>query len=120
MSIQESISKCFSNYVGFQGRAPRSEYWWWALFVFIVYIVVIVLGMMLMSDSAVPLIIASLFMVGIILPSIAVSVRRLHDTDHSGWWFLIQLVPAIGGIWFLYFMVISGTPGPNRFGANVV
>jgi uncharacterized membrane protein YhaH (DUF805 family) len=116
MSIQESVSTCFSKYATFQGRAPRSEYWWWALFCVIVTAILLGLGAALMGDSSIPWIVFSLFMLAIILPSLAVTVRRLHDSDHSGWWYFIQLVPAIGGLWFLYFMVIGGSPGPNRFG----
>jgi uncharacterized membrane protein YhaH (DUF805 family) len=116
MGFMGAITTCFSKYVTFQGRAARSEYWWWVLFVILVPLVVIALGAVVMSESSLPYSVAGLFYLAIILPSIAVAVRRLHDTDHSGWWFFIQLVPAIGGLWFLYFMVISGTPGPNRFG----
>ncbi len=57
------------------------------------------------------------FALAIVLPGLAVTVRRLHDLDKSGWWYCIQLVPVIGGLWFLYLMVIGGTLGPNRYGA---
>jgi uncharacterized membrane protein YhaH (DUF805 family) len=117
MGISEAISTCFSKYVTFQGRAPRSEYWWWTLFVIVVPVILIALGATLMSDSSIPAIVIGLFYLAILLPSLAVLVRRLHDTDHSGWWFFIELVPVIGPIWLLYLLVISGTPGPNRFGS---
>ena len=116
MGIQESISTCFSNYVTFQGRATRSEFWWWALFIIVVEVVVGGVGGAVMGDSSLPMIILLLFWLAVILPTIAVTVRRLHDTDHSGWWYWIALVPVIGGLWLLYFMVIGGTSGPNRFG----
>ena len=54
----------------------------------------------------------------VLIPAIAVTVRRLHDTDRSGWWFLIVLIPVIGPIVLLVFMIIDGTPGPNRFGPS--
>jgi uncharacterized membrane protein YhaH (DUF805 family) len=118
MGISEAVSTCFSKYVTFQGRAARSEYWWWTLFVIIGYLIIfgVGIGLASMSDSGVPMFLPLVFMVAILLPSLAVLVRRLHDTDHSGWWFFIELVPIIGPLWLLYLLVISGTPGPNRFG----
>ena len=59
-----------------------------------------------------------IFALGSTIPAIAVSVRRLHDTDRSGWWFLIQLIPLIGGIVLLVFFCLDSSPGQNRFGAN--
>ena len=114
MGIQEAVSTCFSKYVDFQGRASRPEYWWWTLFVIIVYVVLVGLGAAL--QSSIFSIIALLFWLGVLLPALAVTVRRLHDTDHSGWWIFIELVPIVGPFWLLYFLVIGGTPGPNRFG----
>ncbi len=91
------------------------------MFVFVAVIVlIVVLGLIFGYDSPIPHIVVGLFVLATILPSIAVAVRRLHDSNHSGWWFFIQLVPAIGGLWFLYFLVISGTQGPNRFGGSTV
>jgi uncharacterized membrane protein YhaH (DUF805 family) len=117
MGIQEAVSTCFSKYVSFEGRAPRSEYWWWALFVVVAAVVLMIVGGVVLGwDSGVGGVLAGLFILATVLPGLAVTVRRLHDTDHSGWWFFIQLVPAIGGLWLLYFMVIGGTQGPNRFG----
>ncbi len=115
MGIQESVTSCFSKYVTFEGRARRSEYWWFAAFCTIV--VVVLMGLSAMMDgSTIPMIVLGLFVLAVILPGLAVTVRRLHDTDRSGWWWFIQLVPAIGGIWFFVLMVIGGSPGPNRFG----
>ena len=121
MGFQEAVSTCFSKYVSFQGRAPRSEYWFFALFIVIVVIVLVaVSGLLGGAIGTILSIVLALFMLAIILPSLAVTVRRLHDTDHSGWWYFIQLVPVVGGLWFLYLMVISGTQGPNRFGAPAI
>jgi uncharacterized membrane protein YhaH (DUF805 family) len=61
---------------------------------------------------------SGLYAVAMILPSIAVTVRRLHDTDRSGWWYLLVFLPVIGGLVILVFMLLDGTPGSNRFGPN--
>lgn len=108
------------NYAVFGGRARRSEYWFFALFNIIASVV------LTMIDSATGNLNAeagyglfsSIYSLAVLVPSIAVSVRRLHDTDRSGWWLLIAFVPLIGFIILLVFMVMDGTPGQNRFGAN--
>ena len=115
MGIKDAVSSCFSKYATFRGRAPRSEYWFFFLFVMIVYILLMVIGAVI-GDPKIPLIVLGIFAIAIILPALAVTVRRLHDQDKSGWWFFIQLVPAVGGIWFIVLMCLGGTPGPNRFG----
>ena len=92
MSFTEAVKTCFSKYVDFTGRAPRSEFWYWVLFVIVVSIIlqiidVSVLGTdMAAGDLA---ILASLFSLATLVPGIAVSIRRLHDTDRSGWWLLV-------------------------------
>ena len=117
MGIQEAVGSCFSKYMTFEGRASRAEYWWWALFVLAVAVILVIAGNIVMgTDSGAGAVLAGLFILVTILPGLAVSIRRLHDTDHSGGWFFIQMVPAIGALWFLYLMVISGTQGANRFG----
>jgi uncharacterized membrane protein YhaH (DUF805 family) len=101
------------QYAVFQGRARRKEYWMFTLFNIIAYIACSivdgVLGMMLFTP---------IYALAVLLPSLAVTIRRLHDTDRSGWWILIALVPAIGGIILLIFTCLEGTAGDNRFGAN--
>ena len=120
MGIQQAISTCFSKYVDFQGRAMRPEYWWWVLFVVVVAVILQILGAIILgSQSGAGGVLAGLFYLATLLPGLAVSVRRLHDTDHSGWWLLIGLVPIIGGLVLLYFMVQPGTQGPNRFGTGL-
>jgi uncharacterized membrane protein YhaH (DUF805 family) len=121
MGMQEAVSKCFSNYVGFEGRAARPEYWWWVLFIIVVAVVLQIIGSILFgADSSAAGALAGLFYLVTLLPSLAVSVRRLHDTDRSGWWLLIGFIPLIGGLILLFFMVQAGTPGPNRFGSGVL
>lgn len=114
------------NYADFQGRARRSEYWLFYLFILIVEVVLISLAGVGggMSESApgplgaLAFGLLGVFALGIIVPSLAVSVRRMHDTNRSGWWVLISLVPFIGAIWYLVLMVLDGTAGPNRFGPD--
>jgi uncharacterized membrane protein YhaH (DUF805 family) len=117
MGIHEAISTCFSKYVDFQGRAIRPEYWYWVLFVVVVAIILQILGAIILgAQSGAGGILTGLFYLVTFLPGLGVSVRRLHDTDRSGWWILIAFVPIIGGLVLLYFMVQPGTQGPNRFG----
>lgn len=129
MSFPAAIRSVLTQYVGFRGRARRSEYWWFVLFTILVGIVAgildTVLGTTFRSDandaSAWYLsggYIAAIVNLALLLPTLAVAVRRLHDTDRSGWWLLIGLVPIVGGIVLLVFFVLDGTPGPNRYGAN--
>ena len=115
MTFKESITTCFSKYATFSGRAARSEYWFWALFTWLVAVAFTVVDMMLFGTMEFqPL--SSLFSLAVLVPSIAVGVRRLHDIDRSGWWLLIMLIPLIGLIVLLIWFVKKGTDGPNRFG----
>jgi uncharacterized membrane protein YhaH (DUF805 family) len=120
MSFIDAVKSVLSKYVGFTGRARRSEYWWFALFTILVSIVTSILDGALGLDfegSTTGLIglVASL---ALLLPSLAVGVRRLHDTDRTGWWLLIALVPLVGFIVLIVFFVLDSTPGTNRFGPN--
>ncbi len=104
------------NYANFMGRARRQEYW---MFAFINLIIVLILNtidrVIFSPDMA---ILSSLYGLAILIPGIAVAVRRLHDTDRSGWWVLLALIPIIGVIILIVMMCIDSTPGPNRFGPN--
>ncbi|MFG2048276.1 DUF805 domain-containing protein [Micromonospora sp. NPDC048935] len=120
MSFGAAIKSVLSQYVGVSGRARRSEYWWFALFTLLVSIVAAILDSSLGltfegSSTGVIGLIASLVL---LLPSLAVAVRRLHDTDRTGWWLLIALVPVVGAIVLIVFFVLEGTPGANRFGPS--
>lgn len=106
MTFGESISVCFKKYADFTGRASRSEYWWWVLF--------IVLGST--ATSIISETVGALFSLAILLPSFAAAARRLHDTDRSGWFQLIGLIPLIGWLVVIYWCVQEGKE-PNRFGA---
>ncbi|MEJ3746848.1 DUF805 domain-containing protein [Actinomycetes bacterium KLBMP 9797] len=119
MSFTAAVRSVLSQYVQFGGRARRAEYWWFVLFSVLVGIVTSILDLALGTDfegsGGLFNLIANL---ALLLPSLAVAVRRLHDTDRSGWWILIALIPLIGAIVLLVFFVQDGTPGPNRFGAD--
>ena len=111
------------RYADFQGRSRRKEYWMFVLGVFIVAIVLsIIEGMLGMSGmiggAYGPL--TAIFFLAVIVPSIAVQVRRFHDQDKSGWWVLIALIPLLGSIIVLVFMCLEGTRGPNRFGPDPI
>ena len=107
----------FENYANFNGRAARPEYWWFALASLIIYVGMAVLSLVLSSMvGEFGLGIIVIYWVATILPSLAVSVRRLHDIDKSAWWLLIGLIPWIGGIIFLILMVLKTYPHPNKYG----
>jgi uncharacterized membrane protein YhaH (DUF805 family) len=105
MTFAESIKACFAKYADFNGRASRSEYWWFFLFA--------VLGGMALSMVSNTL--ALLFNLALLVPSLAVGARRLHDTDRSGWMLLIWLIPLVGWIVVIYFLA-QEPKEPNRFG----
>ncbi len=117
MNFVEAVKSGFRNYVNFSGRAVRSEYWYWTLFATVVAVVFGTIDQLLypgdeMGAFSVVDIIVSL---ALLLPGIAVSVRRLHDIDRTGWWLLLGLT-IIGGLVLLYWACVRGTAGPNRFG----
>jgi len=105
MTFAESIRTCFRKYADFNGRATRPEFWWWVLFV-------IVVGIVLGSINER---LAQLFSLAMILPNIAVTARRLHDIDRSGWWQLVGLIPFIGWIIVVYWCAQPGKE-TTRFG----
>ena len=116
MNFLESITSGFRNYVSFSGRAVRSEYWYWALFIFILTIVSGILDGAMFPDSESgqgPITVVASIVT--LLPSLAVGVRRLHDIDRTGWWYLIVFT-FIGIFVLIYWACQPGTPGPNRFG----
>ncbi|OCG34043.1 DUF805 domain-containing protein [Gilliamella sp. Gris1-4] len=102
------------NYANFNGRARRKEYWMFILFYIILTFITIIIDKMIGS----PLAITAILVLALFLPSLAVTVRRLHDTSKSGWWILLQFIPYIGGIIILVFCVMDSTPGSNQYGEN--
>ena len=119
--------KALKQYADFGGRARRTEFW---MFVLVNALISIVLGIIdtvtgtanayavAGTASYSPGILGTIYGLAVLIPTIAVTVRRLHDTDRSGWWFFIQLIPIVGSIVMLVFMCLEGTRGPNRFGAD--
>ena len=102
------------KYAVFSGRARRKEYWMFFLFnIIIAFVLGFVEGLV-----GGPGVLGTLYGLAILIPGIAVSVRRLHDTNRSGWWLLIGFVPLIGAIVLLVFMVQDSKPGENQYGAN--
>jgi len=114
------VKEVFSKYATFDGRARRKEYWFFGLFCGVAYIVLAFVDGMtgtFSTTSGIGLL-SGLFCLVVLIPSISVTVRRLHDTDRSGWWWWIALIPVVGGIILLVFMVLDSQPGANRYGPN--
>jgi uncharacterized membrane protein YhaH (DUF805 family) len=118
MDFTQAIKYGFTNYVNFKGRAIRSEFWYWNLFVFLVGIGAQIIDFAFLGNDSVSTPLSDLWELFTFLPALAFIVRRLHDTDHSGWWVLLLLVPLIGFIVLLVWCCRRGTVGPNRFGPD--
>jgi len=114
MGFVDAVKAFYKNYFDFSGRASRSEYWWAYLGVIILFFVLGLLGGLLGEAG---MIVLGLFYLAIIIPSISIGVRRLHDLDKSGWWYLLCLVPIVSLILLVWFCM-KGTTGPNRFGPD--
>ena len=121
MGFGDAVRTCWKKYGDFDGRAVRSEFWWWVLFMVLVqFAAAIVLTIVLIIFQNLgflqwlSVLIFMVIVLAFILPSIAVSVRRLHDRDLSGWFYLLGFVP-FGGLVLFIFYVLPGTPGPNRY-----
>ena len=122
MGFGEAVSTCWKKYGDFDGRAQRPEFWWWILFVTLLQIAasIVLTVLLIVFQNAgflqwLGVLIFMIVVLAVILPSIAVSVRRLHDRDLSGWWYLLGFVP-FGSIVLLVWYVLPGTPAPNRYG----
>ena len=115
------------KYAEFNGRARRKEYWMFTLFNCLIYFGYCIVAMVFVALSGrngapaaalVMFLPLWLYALAVIVPGIAVSIRRLHDTGKSGWWILISFVPLVGGIILLVFMCMDSQPGPNEYGPN--
>jgi uncharacterized membrane protein YhaH (DUF805 family) len=102
------------KYAVFTGRARRKEYWMFVLFNVIIMFALTFIESLIGS----PGIIAMIYGLAVLVPSIAVTIRRFHDTDRSGWWILVSLIPFVGALILIVFMCLEGTPGDNRFGPS--
>ncbi len=130
MTLVESVRTCLSKYVDFTGRGRRSEYWWWYLTVAILNSVIWAVlvapnatwtstnGGFSYSASGGGVAVWMLVSLALFLPSLAALVRRLHDTDKSGAFFWIILIPLVGAIILLVFLATEGTRGPNKYGLD--
>jgi uncharacterized membrane protein YhaH (DUF805 family) len=117
MSFGDAVRSVLTQYVGFSGRARRSEYWYFFLFNVLVSSAIRLVASLL--NAPLLSLLGVLVALAFLLPGLAVSVRRLHDTGRSGWWLLIGLIPLAGAIVLLVFFCTDSEPGPNRFGPPV-
>ena len=108
MNFVESIQTCYKRFFDFSGRASKSEFWWFQLYAIIIYVLVFVFQ----GDLVLVL---SIIAIANIIPVYASGVRRLHDTNKSGWFILISIIPIIGLI-VIFLLIADGTKGKNRFG----
>ena len=108
------------KYAVFNGRARRMEYWMFILFNIIITVVLALIDYLTgtFSPRVGVGLLGGLYALAVLIPSLAVTVRRLHDTGRTGWWILIGLIPVIGGIVLLIFMVLDSEPGANQYGPN--
>jgi uncharacterized membrane protein YhaH (DUF805 family) len=119
MTLSEVLKMSLASYASFGGRARRSEYWYLTLFhALAVLLAMVVSYLAMLANPALAIILYSFVIFGTLLPHLAVSVRRLHDVNRSGWWYLFGLVPLLGTIVLLVWFCTDGTRGPNRFGAD--
>ena len=122
LTFPDAVRTCLTKYAVFNGRATRSEYWFFVLFAFLVVVAASILDSILNLLVFAPVMggnmLASLAMLALLLPQLSAAVRRLHDLGHSGWWYLIGLVPVVGGAALLIWFCLRGTEGDNRFGPD--
>ncbi|UFS94669.1 DUF805 domain-containing protein [Nocardia huaxiensis] len=121
MGFNEAVKSVLSQYANFEGRARRSEYWYWTLAnmlaVFSVFLLNILLSLIHESLAIIGGLLLLILILGGFIPSLAVAVRRLHDTGKSGWFLLLGVIP-FGGIVLLVFECMEGNPGPNQYGPD--
>ena len=99
------------QYAVFDGRAGRPEYWWFFLINTIISVI-----LDLVIPGATGQVLGAIYALAVLLPSIGVGIRRLHDTNRTGWWLLVSLIPLVGWIWIIVLLALAGDDGPNRYG----
>lgn len=114
-----AIKKGFRGYVVWNARSTRAEYWWWTLFVVIVTLVASIIDSALFSSDMVAGPLYAITTLALFLPGLSVWIRRLHDTDRSGWWVWIMLIPIIGFIVSLVFVLLPSKMGPTRWNNRI-
>lgn len=116
----DAIKKGFKGYVVWNARSTRSEYWWWTLFVIVVTVVASLIDSVLFSTSLNGIgPINGIAALVLFLPGLSVAIRRLHDTDRTGWWMWINLIPIIGFIIFIVFVLMPSKMGPTRWNNRI-
>lgn len=119
MKWYEWYIKCVTtDYFNFQGRARRKEYWMFTLFSFIIYMILFIIFAKIMSLPKGYMITAAIYTLAVFFPTLAVTIRRLHDINRSGWWYLLNFIPLIGGLIIFIFLLLDSTPGDNNYGEN--
>jgi uncharacterized membrane protein YhaH (DUF805 family) len=113
MGFGEAVSVCFKKSFVWEGRASRAEFWWFELAQALIVIAALIIDQIIGTGF-----LYIIAVIALILPSIAVFIRRLHDTDRTGWWFWIYLLPVIGLIVLLVFTLTGGDEGDNKYGPN--
>lgn len=130
MGFGDAVRSCFDKFLTFSGRARRSEYWWFVLFTIVGGIIASLIdhalfgSVVLETADSIEIIqnsvVGGIFSLITLFPSLSVMVRRLHDTGRSGWWFWINLVPLVGWLIFLWFMLKAGDHGQNAYGPDPI
>ncbi len=114
MTMTEAVKSVLSQYLGFSGRARRSEYWYFTLFNFIVGCILGILTRFIGLFS----IVSTLYSLAVLLPGIAVCVRRLHDIGKCGWWYFLVFIPIVGSIILIVWFCKDSEDGDNQYGPN--
>ena len=119
MTFQNAVRTCFAKYVTFSGRARRAEYWYFVLFTFLGSAIAGIIDSAIfgrtMPDAT---LLGGIFSIATFLPGLSALVRRLHDTGRSGWWWWIILIPLIGVLVLLYWLIKPGDSGTNDYGSD--
>lgn len=119
ISPMEHFLNVFRKYAVFSGRAQRAEYWYFVLFSFIIQIVLSIIDGIIFSKIGISIgVLSDLYVLAVLIPEIAVGVRRLHDIGKSGWMILISFIPIIGSLWLLILFVQDSEKGTNKYGPN--
>ena len=111
MDIQQAVKTVLASYAKFEGRSSRSEFWWWALAYMLAFIAAYLVGGVVGAGE----LLANLLALALLVPNVALSVRRFHDIGKSGWWCLIFIIPLVGLIALIYFFT-KASEGPNQYG----
>ncbi len=130
MGFLEAVRSVFQHYATFSGRARRAEYWWFVLFSVLMSLALGILDAAIFGAAWVghgmggmrtaPSVFGGIFSLAILLPSLAVTIRRLHDVGRSGWWWWLWLLPVVGWLVLIYWMIREGDHGDNAFGPDPI